>query len=83
MKFEVFVKNCVKLLEEKPEVGEYDTVYAHDDEGNGFQVVGWEPTLGIREDGGYTFEFIALESLREEPEEYDYTEKDLNAVCIN
>lgn len=82
MNFETFVKNCVNLLEEKPEIGEYETIYARDDEGNGFQAIGFEPTLGIKEDG-YCFEFISLENLREEPEEYDQTEKDLNAVCIN
>ena len=83
MKFKEFVENCNKLLEEQPEVGDCDTVYARDDEGNGYQSIYFTPTLGIKESDDYCFDFIALDNVKEEPEDYDYTEKDLNAVCIN
>ena len=83
MKFKEFVENCNKLLEEKPEIGEFDAVYAKDDEGNGYQTIYFTPTIGIKESDDYNFDFISLENIREEPEEYDYTEKDVNAICIN
>jgi hypothetical protein len=82
MKFKEFVENCNKLLEENPEVAEFDAIYSRDDEGNGYQEVSFTPTIGIREEG-WCFEFISIDSLRDEPEEFDYTEHDVNAVCIN
>ena len=46
MKFKDYLKNLNKLVEEYPESLDYDVVYAKDDEGNGYDLVNYEPGLG-------------------------------------
>ena len=77
MKFKKFVENCNKLLEEKPETGEYETVYARDYEGNGFDTVYNTPLVGVYKDK----EWYSLMDVEEE--DWGYTKEDLNSVCIN
>ena len=82
MKFKEFIENCQKFLEEHPEAGEFETIYAKDDEGNGYQGVYFTPSMGVKEEG-WISEWVSWENIQEEPDDYDYTKDDLNSVCIN
>lgn len=66
MKLKEYVNNLQKLLDR---YGELDVVYSKDDEGNAFNLVHYEPTLGLYEDREF------------QTEEID--EKNYNAICIN
>ena len=46
MKFKEYVQNLNMLLEERPETAEYDVVTSKDDEGNGYSLVYYGPTVG-------------------------------------
>ena len=60
MKFSEFAKNINALLESRPEVGEFDVVTSIDDEGNGFRLVHYEPSVGnYDEDGDFNEEVKA------------------------
>ena len=77
MKFKDYVTELNEFLEKNPAVGEFTTIYAADDEGNGFQIVAsGDPVVG-NFDGEYKGEFM---SHPEDLAEYEY---DINAVCIN
>ena len=45
MKFKAYVESLNKLLEDRPEVAEFDVVTSKDDEGNGYQLVENPPSL--------------------------------------
>lgn len=68
MKFKEYVKNLQNLLKENLEIAEYDVVYSEDDEGNGFGMVCFEPTIGRFD--------------KDDREFYAETDEP-NAVCIN
>ena len=82
MNLRKYLDNLNKLVEEHPEALEFEVISAADDEGNNYQKVSFDPSIGILE-GEYRGDFISLEQLKEEPDEFDYTEKDVNCVCIN
>jgi len=67
VKLREFAENINKLLKERPETAEFDVVSSRDDEGNGFNLVHYSPTVG---------------SYDGEEREFQQ-EKELNAVCIN
>ena len=67
MKFKKYVENLNKLLAERPETAEFDVVTSKDDEGNGYNLVSYEPSVG---------------SYDEEDREFKEESK-LNAVCVN
>ena len=67
MKFKQFVENVNKLLADKPETAEFEVVNSKDDEGNGFNIVYYEPSIGMYDEDEKEFE-----------EEYEP-----NAICIN
>lgn len=67
MKLKDFAANINKLMEDRPETREFEVVSARDDEGNGFNLVSYEPSVGNYD--GDEREFTE--------------EKELNAVCIN
>lgn len=67
MKLKQFIENLNKLLQERPETAEFDVVTSKDDEGNGYNLVYYDPSVGH-----YDFE-----------EKEFYEEKELNAVCVN
>ena len=67
MKFKEFVKNLNELIEGRPETAEFDVVTSIDNEGNGFNLVHYTPTVGHYNSKDRDFE----------------SEKELNAVCIN
>ena len=76
MKFKKYVKLLKKYLKENPESANFTVVYSADDEGNGFQVVSFGPSVG-NFDGEYRGDFMSDE---DDLAEYEY---DVNAVCIN
>jgi len=67
MKLKVFAENINKLLKERPQTAEFEVVTSIDDEGNGFNLVHYEPQVGNYDKEDREFE----------------PEKELNAVCIN
>lgn len=46
MKLKDFVKNLNELMAERPETAEFDVVTSKDDEGNGFNLVYFDPKVG-------------------------------------
>lgn len=56
MKFKEFVKNLNNTLKEHPETAEFDVVTSIDDEGNGFNIVHFEPSIGHYEDNEFQTE---------------------------
>jgi len=67
MKLQEYVDNLNKLLIDRPEVSGFDVVTSRDDEGNGYNLVHYTPSVGTYD---------------EEDREFT-TEKELNAVCVN
>ncbi len=67
MKLKEFAANINELIKERPETAEFDVVSSRDDEGNGFNLVHYSPSVGNYD--------------KEEREFQE--EKELNAVCIN
>ena len=67
MKFKKHVENLNKLLEERPETGDFDVVTSRDDKGNGYNLVHYYPSVGHYDKEDREFE----------------PEKTLNAVCVN
>ena len=83
MKFKDYLNNLNKQLKENPEIGEYETIYSIDDEGNGYQIVNYDEASIGHFDGEYHGEFIPKEHVDEEPEYYEDQDTTPNAVCIN
>ena len=79
MNFKEYVDGLVKILEDNPELASSTPVYAADDEGNGFQAVGFGATTG-NFDGDYRGEFISAADLASDEE---YEDLAINAVCVN
>ncbi len=46
MKFKDYVENLNKLLKERPDTADMGVVTSKDDEGNGFNLVHYTPTIG-------------------------------------
>ena len=62
-----------RLVEANDEALNMEVVYATDDEGNGFDIVGFTPALG-NYDG---------EDFRDECQMEEDDEVELNAICVN
>ncbi|MES9841241.1 MAG: hypothetical protein ABW134_11865 [Candidatus Thiodiazotropha endolucinida] len=67
MKLKEFAENINKLLSERPETADFDVVTSRDDEGNGYNLVHYTPTVG---------------NYDSEEREFT-EEAEINAVCIN
>lgn len=80
MKLKEYIENLQKHASENPESLELDVIYSTDDEGNGYQLVGDWITEG-NFNGEYIGDFISIQQLEEEPEEYE--DMEINAICIN
>ena len=74
MKLKTYIKNLQKLIKENPDALGYDVVYSKDDEGNGFQKVQFDPSIG---------EFSGREFDQEEDGDEWLQEHSRNAICIN
>ena len=75
MTLKEFIENLNKFVKENPETLEMQVVTSKDDEGNGFNLVHYEPSKGIFEDR----DFISFEQY----EDFERTENETNAVCVN
>lgn len=79
MKFKDYVQDMLMLLHTHPQAGEAEVIYSSDEEGNGYQKVVYNPSIGNFSEG-YTGYFIGVNEFA------DFKlnkEKDINAVCIN
>jgi hypothetical protein len=74
MKLTEMIENLTKLIDTNPEYGNLIVVTAKDEEGNGFDKVFFEPSLGC-----FTHNKTFITD-KEELEEYNGI---INAVCIN
>ena len=73
-----YVKKWQELVEKNPEIQEYKVVASSDDEGNSFNPVYYDPTIGYFQ----ARKFIPVEGFEEYDEDCDEILK-ANAVCIN
>jgi hypothetical protein len=78
MKLKEFLENLNKLVKDHPKYLELDVITSKDAEGNGFEEVYYEPSVGVFDDD----EYVPSNS-EDFEEEYEYTDKDINAICIN
>lgn len=76
MKLKEYLNNLNKLVKNNPELLDYTVVYSKDDEGNGFNEIYYDATIGKFDED----EFLELGY---DMEEYIIEEKDCNAICIN
>lgn len=72
-----FIDKLNRMHKHNPDVLNYTVVFSRDDEGNGFDKVNFDPSLGYYHQS--TRDFDSEENLKEE---YD-GDVELNAVCIN
>lgn len=76
MNLKKYIENLEALISLHPETENYEVIYARDDEGNGFQKVAFDPSVGAANVEEYFIEsFIPMDC-----EDY---EGGANAVCIN
>ena len=68
MKLAKYIEKLQGILDTR---GDFDVIYSKDDEGNGYQEVYYDPSLGFYE---------AREFQSESDEEFDL---EINAICIN
>ena len=73
MKLREYIKHLQELAEKHPEALEMDVITAKDAEGNGYEAVYYEPSMG-HYDGE---DFTASDS-----EDYD-EDYENNAICVN
>lgn len=67
MKLKEFADNINKLLTDRPETAGFEVVTSKDDEGNGYNLVYYSPTVGSYDTKEREFT----------------EEKEVNAVCVN
>ncbi len=75
MTLKEYINNLTKFAEENPETLDMQVVTSKDDEGNGYNLVYYEPSKGIFEDGDFTT-FAQYE-------EFGRDSSETNAVCVN
>ena len=67
MKLKDYVASLTKLLKENPETGDYLVVTSKDDEGNGFNLVHYDASIGHYDEEEREFKAVQV----------------ANAVCVN
>lgn len=72
MLFEKYVESLNKLLKDRPETATMETIYSIDDEGNSYNKIYFEPSVGHHSQSDFE-----TENVDEEDQEKT------NAVCIN
>ena len=77
MKLNKYIESLQKVLKKH---GNVDVVYSIDDEGNGFEKVHFDPTVGFFNDG----DFVDTQNVKEYPDDYEHlVGKAPNCVCVN
>ena len=81
MKLKEYLIHLKKAVDADNSLLDMELVYAIDDEGNDFRQVNFLPTLGIFKQG----EFISKDKIEEYNEDYEteYSDNDINSLCIN
>lgn len=82
MKLKDYSKSIAKLAKQYPDA---EVVSSSDDEGNSYQKVNYDGTMGYFE-GDYRGEFYSEQNVKDAPEEECYADvvgKNPNAICIN
>lgn len=81
MKLKEYLSHLKKAVDADNSLLDMELVYAIDDEGNDFRQVNFLPTLGIFKQG----EFISKDEIEEYNENYEteYSDNDINSLCIN
>jgi len=67
VKLKEYLQNLNTLAEKRPETLDFDVITSRDDEGNGFSLVYWQPSVGNYDKDDLEFT----------------EEVELNAVCVN
>ena len=86
MKFKEYVDILNKALKDNPEYGNLTTVYAIDEEGNAFYEIDIDnPVVGLFEDRDFTSYDTESDPDCPEynPDLWDVSKTDINAICIN
>jgi len=58
MTFKDYLEECNTLAKDRPECLDLDVAYAKDDEGNGYQLVHYTPSVGYLDDGEFETENV-------------------------
>ena len=73
MKLRKFLNNIDNLVKEYPEILEYEVVYSEDEEGNGFNIIYYEPSIGVYNKQDKEFYLGEME----------LSQNDIKVICIN
>ena len=77
MTLEEYVNNLNQLLKTNPELKSFKVVYAKDAEGNGFDELYNEPTIGFFDE--YEDDFVPKSQFKD----WEYEDGKENSICIN
>jgi len=80
MKFKDYVANVNKMLVDNPEYAEFETVASADDEGNSYEGIYFEPSVGHYDEENE--EWKSLDLIKEDGD-IDPEDFPLNAICVN
>jgi hypothetical protein len=75
MTLKEFIENLQKFVEENPKALELEVVTSKDDEGNGYNRVYYEPSMGHYDGDDFT--------PHSQFEDWNRDDDDLNSVCLN
>jgi hypothetical protein len=75
MKLKEFIENLQKFVEQNPKALKMEVVTSKDDEGNGYNIVYYGPSIGNYDSGVFTS--------HSEFEDWNLDDDDLNSVCLN
>ena len=74
MKLKEYFERLQNMIDANPEILEYDVVYSSDSEGNDFNLVGYNPSIGLYDEEDWV-KFQSYDTL----DDGDTP----NAVCVN
>lgn len=82
-----YIELLKQVIEANPAHRDLEVISASDDEGNNYQAVNFEPTLGYCK-GEYYKEFVSQENFEEYAEEQGielalWSDLKVNCICIN
>lgn len=85
MKLSEYIENLINTFEQE---GDIDCYYAKDDEGNGYQEIGYEPSIMYRRVEDDNRELTCLEDIKEMIEDGEFDSDEVNkyfnkVICVN